>query len=276
MIYDCFVFYDELDLLEIRLNSLKDVVDRFVLVESKETFLGKEKELFYEKNKERFASFNSRIIHVVVEDFPKFNWKKLRKFRNWDREDYQRNSVTRGLSGCTDQDVIILSDVDEIPNPEKVLEYKNTPGIKTFYQQLYYYYLNNLVIDHSEPNEIYEGYKPWHGPVMASYTYFKSFQSPTKLRTYRSRKDSEHTMVMDGGWHYSFIGGTEMILKKMKSYCHTEYIKEGMLNESWIEEKVSAGEDVFDRPVRFKKLEPGDGASVWLQKNLDRYRHLFL
>lgn len=276
MIYDCFVIYDELDLLEIRLNTLNSVVDKFVLVEARKTFLDNDKELFYQKNKARFKEFEDKIIHVVVEKFPTFNWKKLRKFSNWDREDYQRNAVMWGLKDCSPEDVIVLSDVDEIPNPEKILEYKNAPGIKTFYQQLYYYYLNNLVVDHNEPNEIYKGYKPWHGPVMASASYFKSFKSPTKLRTYRSKKDAEHTMVMDGGWHYSFMGGTSMILKKMKAYCHTEYITEDMMNEAWVESKMLAGEDIFNRPVKFKKLEKGEWASSWLAEHVERYSHLFL
>ena len=70
MIYDCFTFFNELDLLEIRLNVLKDVVDKFVLVESVKTFTGRDKELFFEKNKDRFAAFADRIIHLVVREFP--------------------------------------------------------------------------------------------------------------------------------------------------------------------------------------------------------------
>ncbi|RLP91699.1 N-acetylglucosaminyltransferase, partial [Micromonospora sp. CV4] len=148
MVYDCFVFYDELDLLEIRLNVLDKVVDKFVIIESKKTFRGTDKPLFYIENTQRYAQFESKIIHVVVEDFPKINWKKLRPFSNWDREDYQRNALAKALANCAPEDVIIFSDVDEIPTPEKVTEYLHKPGIKTFYQELYYYYLNNLAYEH--------------------------------------------------------------------------------------------------------------------------------
>lgn len=274
MIYDCFVFYDELDLLEIRLNVLDSVVDRFVLVEATETFGKAPKKLFYKENQERFKKFQDRIIHVVVDDFPRWNWKKLRPTKNWDLEDFQRNALKRGLVDCQPDDIIIFSDIDEIPRPEKVVEYKNTPGIKTFYQELYYYYLNYLVVDHTEPNEFYKGYKPWHGSVMATYNYFK--KSPNDMRTYRSKKDAEHTMVMDGGWHYSFMGGTDMILKKMKAYAHTEYMTPDMFSPSWVENQVKTGQDIFRRAMTFKKVDLAAHAPAYVLANQERYKKLIL
>lgn len=274
MVYDCFVFYDELDLLEIRLNVLNDAVDKFVILESKKTFRGIDKPLFYVENKERFARFASKIIHVVLEDFPKINWRKLRPFSSWDREDYQRNALSKALKNCKPDDVILLSDVDEIPRPEKVTEHLRTPGIKTFYQELYYYYLNNLAYEHPEPNQLYKDYIPWHGTVMAPYSYFKK-NTPHKMRTYRSLKGREHVMVMDGGWHFSFIGGTQMILKKMKAYSHTEYMTEEMLDPQWIESHVRGGKDIFNRPMKFKRVGL-ERLPQYVQQNTDRYANLIL
>lgn len=274
MIYDCFVFYDELDLLEIRLNTLDAVVDRFVLVEATQTFSKVPKKLFYQENKERFKKFNDKIIHVVVDDFPRFNWKKLRPTKNWDLEDFQRNALKRGLVNCADEDVILFSDVDEIPRPELVKKYAQTPGIKTFYQEMYYYYLNYLVVDHSEPNEFYNDYKPWHGTVMAAYKYFK--KSPNDMRTYRSRKDDLHVRVMDGGWHFSFMGGAEMILKKMKAYAHTEYMRDEMLTVEWIKTQLETGRDVFDRPYTFKKVDISQRGPDYVIQNQERYKHLIM
>lgn len=274
MIYDCFVFYDELDLLEIRLNTLNEVVDRFVIVEAKETFSRTPKPLFFEQNKDRFAKFQDKIITVVIDEFPRINWKKLRPTRNWDRENFQRNALLRGLTQCKDDDIIIFSDVDEIPRPEKIREHLNTPGIKTFYQELYFYYLNYLVIDHPEPNEFYKGYKPWHGTVMGTFNYFK--KSPNDVRTFRNRKDNEHTMVMDGGWHYSFMGGTEMIMKKLKAYAHTEYMGPDVFNPLWIEEQVRAGKDILNRSMTFKRVSLEDHAPKFLVEHQERYKHLIL
>ncbi len=272
MIYDCFVFYDELDLLEIRLNVLNDVVDKFVIIESKKTFRGADKPLFYVENQERFSKFAGKVIHVVVEDFPKINWRKLRPFSNWDREDYQRDSLARALKHCQPDDVIIFSDVDEIPRPEKVTEYLTKPGIKTFYQEMYYYYLNNLAYEHPEPNQMYKDYIPWHGSVMANYAFFKKY-GPNNMRTYRSRRDEEHTMVMDGGWHLSFMGGITMILKKMRTYSHTEYMTEEMLKPEWVESQVKMGRDVFNRPIKFKIVSE-ERLPLYVQRNLERYSHL--
>lgn len=274
MIYDCFVFYDELDLLEIRLNVLNDVVDKFVIIESKKTFRGADKPLFYVENQERFSKFAGKIIHVVVEDFPKINWRKLRPFSNWDREDYQRNSLAKALKHCQPDDVILFSDVDEIPTPEKVVEHLKTPGIKTFYQELFYYYLNNLAYEHPEPNQMYKDYIPWHGTVMANYSYFKKY-GPNDMRTYRSKKDREHVMVMDGGWHFSFMGGTEMILKKMRSYSHTEYMTEEMFNPQWVESSVRSGKDIFNRPMKFRRVGV-ERLPRYVQEHQDRYAKLIL
>lgn len=274
MIYDCFVFYDELDLLDIRLNVLNDVVDKFVIVESKKTFRGTDKPLFYAENQQRFEKFLPKIVHVVVEDFPKVNWRKLRPFSNWDREDYQRNALKKALLHCKPDDIILFSDVDEIPTPETVVEHLKTPDIKTFYQELYYYYLNNLAYEHTEPNAMYKDYIPWHGTVMANYSYFKKY-GPNDMRTYRSKKDKEHIMVMDGGWHFSFMGGTEMILKKMRAYSHTEYMTEEMFSPEWVEKQVRSGKDIFNRPMKFKPVTV-DRLPKYVQDNQERFAKLLL
>lgn len=119
MLYDCFTFFNELDLLEIRLNILNDSVDKFVIVEATRTQNNKEKCLYFEENKARFAKFEDKIIHVVVKEFPQ-------KLEQWTIENYQRNEIMRGLVNCKDDDVIIISDLDEIPNPKYIKKYKNT------------------------------------------------------------------------------------------------------------------------------------------------------
>ena len=116
MVYDCFQFFNELDILKLRLHVMDPVVDRFVISEATETFSGKAKPLYYEENKEMFAEFADKIIHVVVDDTP--------QGYTHDRDTFQKNAVGRGLKNCTDDDIIIFSDLDEIPNPEKVKEIK--------------------------------------------------------------------------------------------------------------------------------------------------------
>nr|BFD69069.1 hypothetical protein HAGR004_40910 [Bdellovibrio sp. HAGR004] len=175
---------------------------------------------------------------------------------------------------CKDDDVIIFSDLDEIPRPEKIVEYKDRPGIKTFYQEMYYYYLNNLVVTHPEPNEMYKGYIPWHGSVMANYRYFK--KSPNDMRTYRSKRDSEHIMVMDGGWHYSFMGGTKMILKKLRAYSHTEYMHSKTITPEWVEQQVREGKDIFSRNMSFRTVDLASHAPQYIVENREKFEHFIV
>src|SRR5690348_11983472 len=106
-IYDCFTFYNEVELLEIRLEELDPVVDFFVLVEAKETFKGNNKPLHFEEVKEKFAKFSSKILHVKVSNaYPTDN--------PWKREAYHRNQIMRALKNCKKEDVILISDADEI------------------------------------------------------------------------------------------------------------------------------------------------------------------
>ena len=108
MIYDCFGFFNELDLMEIRLNVLKDVVEKFVLVEAGETHSRKTKPLYFKENAARFAEFRDRIVYVGIERFPDVC------VTDWARENYQRNAIADGLKGAKDDDVLV-SDLDEIP-----------------------------------------------------------------------------------------------------------------------------------------------------------------
>jgi beta-1,4-mannosyl-glycoprotein beta-1,4-N-acetylglucosaminyltransferase len=121
MIVDCFIFYNEDELLNYRLNILQDIVDVFVLVESTRTFTGKPKKLYFEKEK-----FKERIIHIVVDDFP---FTEPTKEQVWKNEKFQRNCIQRGLDQLTlnDNDILIFSDVDEIPDPNTL------KSLKTFH-----------------------------------------------------------------------------------------------------------------------------------------------
>ena len=121
-IIDCFIFYNELDLLYYRLSLLNDIVDYFIIVESTHTFTGIPKQLFYNENKEMYKEFNEKIIHIILEDFP-FKVPNINIFTNqpWQNEYYQRNSIKKGidviLDKLNDNDIILSSDLDEIPDP---------------------------------------------------------------------------------------------------------------------------------------------------------------
>src|SRR5687767_9061046 len=122
MLFDCFTFFNELELLEIRLHELSDVVDFFVLAESHTTFSGRPKSLYYEESKRRFSDYQDRIIHVVSSD--------LETDDAWAREEHQRNSLLHGLRNCLPDDIVMVSDVDEIPKREAVKRAVGLLGIR--------------------------------------------------------------------------------------------------------------------------------------------------
>jgi len=242
-IYDSFLFFNELELLEIRMNILNDVVDYFVIVESTKTFSSKAKELIYQKNENLYNKFQDKIIHVVIDDTPDnflyINYidspksegeilkNKILKYvdesSGWDRtetqwgiETFQRESIIRGLINCKDEDIILVSDVDEIPNPLEISILRESPeGVFNFNQNMYYYYLNVL----KERN--------WSGSKACTWGKLKNIS----LNSLRQNKHTTST-IHNGGWHFSFIGGESRVIEKLEAYAHQEY------NTSYYKENV--------------------------------------
>jgi hypothetical protein len=134
-VYDCCIFFNELDVLEIRLEELWDVVDKFIIVEAKHTHQGQPKPLYFYEAKERFLPYISKIMHIIVDEFPNC-------VTTWDREHYQRDVIARGLKDCKDNDVIIISDADEILKAETVRNYKPEMGVCAVETPLFYFKLD--------------------------------------------------------------------------------------------------------------------------------------
>ena len=137
MVYDCIPFFNELDILKLRLNILDPIVDRFIIEEATVTFSGEPKELCFEKNKEMFQEFLPKIEYIVVNNSPKDVTTHV-------RDNFQKNALERGLKNATPEDVIILSDVDEIPNPvalKNVIAEFDPDKIYHFAQRMFYCFI---------------------------------------------------------------------------------------------------------------------------------------
>lgn len=264
-LYDCFLFYNELDVLDIRLNLLKGIVDKFVILESTITFSGKPKPLIFQENKHLFTPFLDKIIHVVVDDTPNdfFNLPLMtnpktkldiinnkilkhlnessgwnRNEKQWGREIYQRESLIRGLVECSEDDVILISDVDEIPNPDSLndlLINVNENDVIDFKQKMFYYHIDLL----KEKN--------WSGPKL---TTFKTL-SYKSLNEMRANKFTTKTLNL-GGWHISFMGGTQRIKTKIEAYAHQEFNNEYI--KSNIENNIHQKNDLFFRGDKLTKI----------------------
>lgn len=276
MTYDCFTFFNELDLLEIRLNVLKDVVDRFVLVEARQTYSGKDKPLYFAENRGRFAVFEDRIIHLVVESFPEGG-------DSWLRENLQRNFIAEGLKDCRDDDLILISDLDEIPDP-RIFPIRLEPDeICLLEQNMYYYFLNYR--DRGDPVWMsgtkalsYRTFRHGLDSVDVPYsTYLPESvnrgTTASKIRMYRSCRH-----ISNGGWHFSFLGGVDAIVRKLQSFSHQEYNTEEFLDRSRLLDCLERGRDIFGRSDKIFVPEP-------LKRNLfpdhvidsrAKYEHLVL
>lgn len=263
MVYDCFIFFNELDLLEIRLNELDGVVDKFVLVEADRTFQNTPKPFIFEENKQRFGKFLDKIIHIKLTRYPTFI-PLLNPFSPWKLETYQRNSIQKGLKDCRPDDIVMISDVDEIPRASVIKHYK-TSGIEEIFgmrMDMFMYYFNHkLIFDGGSQMDRLESKKGiWHCLVMAPFRLLH--QTPNKMRrtVMRTvRKGAKYRIIPHAGWHFTYMGGFEMIVKKLESFSHSEYNLDQYKDKETVENLIRSGKDLFGRDMEFEVVDPVEG-----------------
>ncbi len=237
MLIDAFVFFNELDLLEVRLQELYSVVDWFVLVESDKTHSGQPKPAHYAANRQRFARWNDKIRHVFIAD--QEAGTSLAATRR--REMGQRNEILKGLLGDPDDTLVMISDLDEIPRREIVagLPGKIPDGtIGVFIQKLHYYNVNTYAPD-----------RPWPGSRIATAADVRAL-SPHVIRCGLGQPDGyypRYGQINNGGWHYSYFGGTDKIQEKMSAFLHQELVSEANSETETIEQRAATGQDIWGR-----------------------------
>ena len=248
MIYDCFSFFNELETLEIRLNTLKDVVDRFVLVESSWTHRGLTKEFIFEKNKDRFRPFLDRIIHIKLtnDNLPEIPSDGTEIHQSWIRENTQRNAIVHGLSDAKPDDILIISDLDEIPSPASVKHAIQTPnGITNVAIRNYSFWLNNANVS-----------APYHyrGPrILTAKTFFdKKTYANAEYPSFAPREANpipsatlirfaKATRTHRGGWHFSSQGDIERIKTKINSIADGVFVDKKFQSTEAIAKQISQG-----------------------------------
>jgi len=278
--YDAFLFFNELELLEIRLNVLNDYVDYFVIIESTKTFSGLDKELFYENNKDLFKSFHHKIIHLVVDNYPS-NFEDAKGILNnpntseiekeilnstlttdsvpygemhWFREFYQRESIKKALVGLGDDDICFVSDVDEIWNPNIEIDL-STNNIFRLRQIPYVYYLNN------------RSSEDWTGTIVTNYSTIKN----SCLNHLRIKSKTECSILENGGWHFTYQGGADRVKKKIESYGHQEF-NTSQVKDS-IESRIVNNQDFIGRGFSFSVNE--EGLPTYILENKEKFKNWF-
>lgn len=299
-IYDCFTFFNELDLLEIRLEELYPYVDYFVLVEANKTFSGKEKRFYFEENKERFNKWKDKIIHIKIENMPsiskiglafqKISYKLQPHFfipleglvinlrmGQWKTQSFQKNQIIRGLKNAKDEDIIIVSDLDEIPNHNKFREMKEylDKGYNrvAFQNKCYCYYLNG-----------FEEKTNWARIKACKFKTLKecfkskprdmrsSIRDSSFLKKFVKIKNKTH-IIKNGGWHFSYLGDIDKILKKMSSVAGMEKGLKEHDHKLKIKKLINEGRHpTSNHKIKFVKID--NSFPEALRKNKRKYAHL--
>lgn len=239
-VVDCFTFYNGLDVLEVRLNSLAPYVDRFVLCESPYDMMGKKKPLYFEENRDRFKDFN--IVHLVVQDHEEH-------MGGWTPYYYQIDYMMTALDDLAPDDIVMISDFDEIPDLSR---YDGREGI--FKQELYYYYFN-----------VFTGDRRWRGTYAIKK---KNLTSLSELRRTRKR-----AAAVGSGWHFSYISTVQDIIEKIEAFCHQELNRPEI--KACIEFNKANLIDPFNRGRYQLRVKMPDGPK-WLLENRERYEQLWL
>lgn len=269
-----FMLNDELDWLEIRLHTLAPYVDYFVIMESAVTFTSQAKPLILKENWERFKEWHDMIIYKEVEGMP------LGAARTWDLEDYQRNSILlQGLGSvegtekaAREGDVLIVSDVDELPRPISVVLLRECQTQKriTIRSQFYYYGFQYR----------HKG-EQWSHPQATVYRGKKTIL-PADLRNGEDKKVGglwtwwDKAELRNGGWHCSTCFKTvEEVLSKMRSFSHVGLNAEGFRDRARIVDRVRKGLDLWDREGEiYEEVSGNEDIPEWLKADRKRWGFL--
>lgn len=261
-VYDCFTFFNELNLLEFRLKLLNDYVDYFVIAESNLTHSGQPKPFHFQANKERYQQWADKIIYIPLCQsaagmvFEKDLTAYTPQSSAWKLENEQRNALSN-IHGLTDTDLVLVSDLDEIPDPRLIRKMNNTNGPVALSLLFHYYFLNcqNTGRD-----------RWWNGTIIASGKQFKEI-TPQGLRD----KRNDYPVIKKGGWHFSYLGGLENIKYKIQSFAHTEFNKDEYLQDDFILKALEEGHDIFKRPDVTYQFVPLYYYPAFLQKVMRQY-----
>ncbi|MEP1199894.1 hypothetical protein [Tateyamaria sp.] len=277
-IIDCFTFFNELDVLELRLKTHSPVVDQFVLVESRQTFQGNEKPCYYEENVARFAEFSDKITHIIVEKFAETS-------DSWHREAEQRNYMNAVVNEFEDTDIILLSDVDELVRPECLLKLKEDPPkdneVVCFSLQYCFYFLNLVY------------FEPWQrlGPRAVIKKTFPGMQNLRNIRgpienrrrdfvralraAKRMGRFVKRRLVKNAGWHFAWIGGKDAAAAKILAIS-THSRMRNRSSDELVSDILTQRNAAISGGDNFKVMPIDDSFPLEIQENYENWSSFIL
>jgi beta-1,4-mannosyl-glycoprotein beta-1,4-N-acetylglucosaminyltransferase len=271
-IYDCFTYCGEDRLLEIRFKTLFNEVDKFVIIEGNRFFNGNIKNKKFDINK--FNEFRSKINYFYIEDFPEHDGN------NWNYEYFQRNKINLGLEGLDDNDIVLISDADEIPNLNNKIFLKYDSAV--FLQKMFYYKLNILCYDGLKWN------KKWPGTKSCKFKFFKNAQNVREFRVknyqwWRFDRSIKRYIEQDGGWHFAYLMNADNISKKVYGFGHevSHVLKnenfniEELADKNRINQKIESLNDIYGRKnIKLKIVDIDKSFPKEIFENVFKYQDL--
>lgn len=251
MTYDCFTFFNELDLLDLRLHEHDDFIDKFIILEGDRTFPGKKYDSIYLKNQDRFAWAKDKIIHRIapLKENPKDRWENERIQREYWAEVYKE---------LNDNDLILQGCVDELYRKETIVNLPETPTMLVL--DNFYYFLNGKDVGTPQfpcPVAFYkkdidrDTHHMWHD------LYF------------------EESFTFNAGWHFSFLGGVEKIITKLENFAHSEFDNNYHKNKDRLRIAMETGTDPFEREDHKLEYVPIDSTFPrYLQEHKKEFNHI--
>jgi beta-1,4-mannosyl-glycoprotein beta-1,4-N-acetylglucosaminyltransferase len=254
-IYDCFMYYDEDLVLDLRLNLLDKYVKKFVIVEANYTHSGRKRNFNFSLDK--FQKFKDKIIYIKVENLP----NTIRQINDTDndhkknsvildnaleRENFQRNQILQGLTNCADNDLIIVGDIDEIPN---IKNFKHKNKISIFFQKMFYYKFNLM-----HPTLTWVGSKACQKKDLLSPQWLRNVSSKKypfwRIDTFFSKKKYLNlNFVNNGGWHFTSIKNPEEIHFKLSNFLHHLEFEKSNISQNDLKNIVKEKKIIYDHSV---------------------------
>jgi beta-1,4-mannosyl-glycoprotein beta-1,4-N-acetylglucosaminyltransferase len=290
-IYSACNFFNELDLLELRLETLNPLVDYFIICESIKTHSNLPKPLYYQENKDRYKKFQDKIIHIVIDDSPNvyedfFNMKPKNDLHdkiienskkadwlnpisdiNFIRDNYEKECMQLGLENASSDDIIALGDLDEIPRPETLSNILNSFDLNVNYllKQGSYHYFVNLEKTNEE----------WVGMNVLSVGKLLN----DSVGNIKAHQNVLGKRVEFGGWHFSYMNGADSIIKKLESFSHQEFNNDYIKNNVnyIINNCTTLGIDLLGRPSKWSIRNINDGTfPEYLVENQEKFAKYIL
>jgi len=259
-IYDCFTFFNELEVLTIRLEELWDTVDYFVLAESTLSHSGNPKELHFDNNKDKFEKYMSKIRHIIVDDMPNTP-------DSWVRERFQRKAIERGLYDMEPEDIVIVSDMDEIPRAEAVQmvrDDENDYERYIFTIPMFQYKINNMKwFDRaSQPNIMVTRGRVFTNPQHEREITFPWIPKPADI-----------VFIDHAGWHFTYFGDDANAIIKLQNFAHTEANRKDLIekhNINWMVDN-KYGHHGINHHERYDIVQVDDYFPKYITDNMDKW-----